>query len=69
MRAISENIHAGLQQLYLSYSNIGDIGAVSIGEGLSKSRYLKVLILNNNEISDEGTKCISEALARPTVNL
>jgi Ran GTPase-activating protein (RanGAP) involved in mRNA processing and transport len=69
MRYLTESVTGGLQYISLISSNIGDEGGAFIGEGLSKSRMLKTLILSNNSLSDETAKSISEALKKPIVRL
>lgn len=49
--------------------NLGDLGAVSVAEGLARSKSLKSLNLRNNGAMDEAALAFAEALDRASVVL
>ena len=55
-----------LEELNISYNNLGDHGAELLSEGITNTKTLRVLNISNNNIGPSGTTAIANALSNNT---
>lgn len=53
--------------LSMNSCNLDDEASAALGEGLSWNKYLKVLLLQNNDIRNEGAKAFAEVFMRHNI--
>ena len=63
--AISDMIIC-LEELHISYNNLGDHGAELLSEGITNTKTLRVLNIQHNDIGPSGTTAIANALSNNT---